>query len=179
MIEARLTSEMKEVLKRLKGVAFVGYSATEFYAGETVHDGKIYLRVGDGTIKISNEEKEIPWFKNKDTSDWEEIFSFSCTETIEEGEQKISLKETIEKVKIITDYIKIPQKNYEIALDMAVIIVTEAHRYIISRGWHFEESLDINVDKNFDEIYPVAQILEEWNNFGEWEVEVNRVVQEL
>ena len=179
MVEARFTNKMKDVLKSLKGFELVGYSATEFYAGETVHDGKVYLHVGDRTIKISNEGKQIPWFKHSELGDWEEIFSFSCEETFEKRKQKMVIKESIEKVEIVTDYIKIPQKNYEISLDMAVIIATKAHRYVISRGWHFGEYLDVNLDKNFDEIYPVARVLEDWNNFGEWEVEVKRIIQEL
>ncbi len=179
MIEARFTSEMREMLKSLKGFELVGYSATELYAGKTVHDGNVYLHVGGGTIRISNKEKQIPWFRNKDLSDIEEIFSFSCVETFEQGEQTIAIKERIEEVELITDYIKIPQKNYEIALDMALIIVTEAHRYVISRGWHFGEYLDINVDKDYDDMYSAKQAVEEWNNFGEWEVEVNRVIQQL
>ena len=82
MIEARFTNEMIDLLKCLKGLEFVGYSATDLYAGETIHDGKVYLQVGTKTIKISNEEKQIPWFKSKDLSDLENIFSFSCLETI-------------------------------------------------------------------------------------------------
>jgi len=179
MIEARFTNEMIDLLKCLKGVEFVGYSATDLYAGETIYDGKVYLQVGTKTIKISNEEKQIPWFKSKDLSDLENIFSFSCLETIEQGEQKFVVKERIKSVKIITDYINIPQKNYEIALDMALVIVTEAHSYIISRGWIFGEYLDINMDKGFDDIYSLSQVKEEWNNFGDWEIVAKRVTQEL
>ena len=179
MIEARFASGMKEMLKAMEGAEFAGYSATEFYEKETVHDGKIYLHIDDKTIKISNEVKEIPWFNHKDLSNSEEIFSFSCAETSEQGEQKVLVKETIESIEIITDYIKIPQNNYEIVLDMALIIVTGEHRYMISRGWHFGDYLDINVDKNYDKIYPVSQVVAEWNNYGEWEVIVERCVEEL
>lgn len=179
MIEARFTNKMKDILKSLKGCDFVGYSVTEFYEGKTVHDGKIYLHVADRIIKIFNKGKQIPWFQTKDLSDLEEIFSFACAETFEQGKQKNVVKETIKKVSIITDYIKIPQENYEIVLDMAVLIETEAHRYIISRGWQFEECLDMNIDKKYDEVYPVEQVVEEWNNFGEWEVNIKRDIEEL
>ena len=179
MIEARFTYKMKELLKGLKGCELVGISATEFFAGETVHDGKVYLCVGDRIIKISNESKKISWFKHKDLSEIEEIFSFSCEKTFEQGKQKILIQDTIEKVSLITDYITIPQKNYEIALDMAVIIGMGSHKYIISRGWYFGEYLDISVDKNYDDIYSLAQVVEDWNNFGEWKVDIKRVVEEL
>lgn len=179
MIEARFTSEMRDILKEVIGVELIGYSASAIYAGETVHDGEIYFHFSDRTIKIFNETRKISWFKHKDLSDVEDIFSFSCTETIEEAKQKKLVQERIEKIEIITDYIKIPKKNYDIALDMALIIVTSGHRYMISRGWQFGEYLDINIDKNYDEIYSVEQVIEDWNNFGEWEVAVVRGIQQL
>ncbi len=180
MIEARFTSEMKDVLKGLKGFELVGYSATELYMGETVYDGKIYLHVGDSTIKISNEEKQIPWFKNKDLSDRENIFCFHCEKfgCIQKMDT-VLVQEKIENIELITDYIKIPQEEYEIALDMALIIETNKHRYMFSRGWYFDESLEISVDKNYDDIYPIKQAVEEWNNFGEWEVDIKRVIGKL
>lgn len=136
------------------------------------------MHVDNVTMKLSNEEKRIPWFKNGDLSE-EEIFSFVCEKTVEQGKQKIFIKEKINKVKIITDYIKIPQENYEIALDMAVTIETEAHQYVISRGWYFGQYLDVFVDKNLADDYPVGREAEDWSNGGEWKVVVKRVVHEL
>ena len=164
----------------MKGFELVGYSATEFYAGKTVHDGKVYLHVGDSTIKISNEEKQITWFKNKDLSDRENIFCFHCEKFgCVQKVDTVLIQEKIENIELVTDYIKIPQKEYEIALDMALIIVTGMRRYVISRGWYFEECLDINVDKNYDDIYSINQVVEEWDNYGEWKVDVKRVIEEL
>lgn len=179
MIEARFTTEMRGLLKSLKGLEFVGYSATEFYEGKTVFDGKVYLHIGDSTIKVFNESKRISWFKSKDLSDLEEIFSFACIRTCEQGQQTILIKEEIEEIKIVTDYIKIPQKNYEIILDMALIVETTAHKYIISRGWFFGEYLDVLVDKNLDDEYSTMRVIEDWNNDGEWDVDVKRIVEKL
>lgn len=178
MILVRLTNEMKDLLKKLKGKTFVGYSATEIYQGETVYDGIIYVQTDSVFIKISNKEIEIPWFGEGNKT--EHIFSFHCEE-VEEifGIRESVVKENIEKIELVNDTIKIPTQNYEITLDMAVIISTKTHKYIISRGWMFGEYLDVNVDKNLDAIYSVAQVVEEWNNFGEWEVFVERTIEQL
>ena len=175
MIEARFTNEMKDILKKLIGTEFICYSSSAMYEGETVNDGIVYIHASNLSIKISNAEKQIAWFQNNNVGTVEDIFSFHCEEAFEKTNQEVVfVREKIEKIELITDFLKIPEKNYEIALDMALIIVTEAHRYVISRGWHFGEYLDINVDKNYDDIYPVKQVVEEWNNFGEWEVIIER-----
>ncbi|MBQ8323030.1 MAG: hypothetical protein IJX91_03605 [Clostridia bacterium] len=75
MIEARFTSEMRNILKKLKGAEFICYSASEIYAGETIYDGVIYIRANNISIKVSNEEMQIPWFKHKDLSSVENIFA--------------------------------------------------------------------------------------------------------
>ena len=130
--------------------------------------------------KISNKEKQIPWFQNKDLNDREDIFCFHCEKfCCMQNVDTVLVQEKIENIELITDYIKIPQKEYEIVLDMALIISTRMHRYVISRGWYFEECLDINVDKNYDDIYPLKQVVEEWDNYGEWKVDVKRVVEKL
>ena len=55
-------------------------------------------------------------------------------------------------------------QNYEITFDMALVITTSAHKYIISRGWQFDEILDGHVDRELNDIYPVEKVVEEWNN---------------
>lgn len=82
-------------------------------------------------------------------------------------------------MQIVSDKIIIPNENYEIVLDMAGIITTNSHEYVFSREWHFGQYLRINVDNNFDEIYPLTKVKEEWNNFGKWDVDVKRTVEEL
>lgn len=180
MINARFTLEMKDILKKMKGAEFLCYSASEIYAGETIHDGGIYLQTSNVLVKISNVERSIPWFKHKYLSDRENIFCFHCEEVGQkQGSDTVFVREKIENIELVTDYIKILQAEYEIALDMALIITTSKRRYVISRGWHFGEYLDINTDKDYNDIYPVQQVIEEWNNFGEWEVNVERKIEKL
>ncbi|MBQ8375272.1 MAG: hypothetical protein IJX98_06865 [Clostridia bacterium] len=180
MIKAGFTTEMKNILKKLKGAEFICYSASKFHAGETVHDGVIYIHANNVSIKVSNEEMQIPWFNHKELNTIEDIFVFHCEETFEKARKNVVfVQEKIEEMELIADCVKIPKEEYEITLDMALIIITKAHRYVLSRGWYFGESLSIDVDKNYDEIYPIKQVVEEWNNFGEWEVKVNRVIEKL
>ena len=62
---------------------------------------------------------------------------------------------------------------------MAVIIETENHKYIFSRGWFFSETIDISVDEEFDNIYPISKVVEDWADEGENKVNVVRTIKKL
>ena len=182
MIDARFTKEMRDVLKKLQGAEFVGYSTAKG-CPNVFYSGIVNLQTSNGQIKISNKAKQIPWFKGKELSDREEIFAFHCEETPmhcrEKDENFISVREKIEGIEIITDKVEIPEKAYKITLDMAVIFYVGSHRYMISRGFYFTEYLELSLDQNYDAIYSLKQALEDWNNSGEWMVTIERVVEKL
>lgn len=177
MIEARFSPQMKEILKKLKGEEFISYGSKEISVDGSAYNGAINLQTSNVTLRISNEGKQIPWFKGETK---EEVFSFSCEkiDVLKDG-KVIFVKEKIDEVSLIYDTITIPEKNYQIVFDMALIIKTEKHLYLISREWHFLECLNINLDKDYDDIYPIKKVMEDWNNFGNWQVDVDRKVERL
>ena len=182
MIDARFTKEMRDVLKKLQGAEFVGYSKVEG-CPNVFYNGIVNLQTSNGQLKISNKAKQIPWFKNKELSNVEEIFTFHCEEPRMycqgKDEKFIFVREKIERIEIITDKVEILEKAYKITLDMALIFYVGGHRYMISRGFYFTECLELYVDQSYEAIYSVKQAMEDWNNFGEWTVTIERVVEKL
>ncbi|MBQ7340406.1 MAG: hypothetical protein IJW43_06100 [Clostridia bacterium] len=180
MINARFSSEMRGIIRKIINEQFVGYKVKEIDERGTITDGIIHIFTENLSLIISNEEKKIPWFDSQSLSSEEQICVFQCVNGDKKQRQDIMVvNEKIKKIEIITDYIKIPTKKYEIALDMALIIKTDMHEYMISRGWYFEECLTISKDKDLEDVYSIKQVQEEWNNFGEWEVFVERRIEEL
>ena len=154
MIKAKFTSQMIETLKQLKGKNFISYSASKEASVTRIFNGIVCINTDGFSVKLVNATTVIPWLTSNETED---IFSFTCQETKEDIKGKIfPIGEKIESVEVITDYVKIPSNDYEITLDMAVILSTPSHKYTFSRSYFFIEMLHVDIDKDFNEIYSIA-----------------------
>ncbi len=180
MNKAKFTNEMIEIIKTIKGKTFCSYDCAKFLDEAY---GNIRINLNDFSIEFLNETKETHFWDS-----FEDISCFSCKKVdinstfkpyCDEDFQNYSINEKIQQIQIISDTISINNKEYEISFDMAVIINTEKHNYIFSRGWFFGEVISINVDKNYDEIYPVKQVIDDWDDDGKNNVAVSRCVKVL
>jgi hypothetical protein len=63
--------------------------------------------------------------------------------------------------------------------DMGIIIETNKHKYCISKEIWFDEFIYINVDKEFEEIYPISKDKEEWSSDENDSVKINRFIEEI
>ena len=97
----------------------------------------------------------------------------------EEKSEKHTINENVISVSIIEDSVSVNDGEYDIAFDMAVVIKTDKHSYMFSRGWFFSETIDISVDKEFNEIYPINRVVKDWSEDGENKVDVSRNVRKL
>ena len=75
---------------------------------------------------------------------------------------------------IITDEISVGNGEYEIVFDTALIIKTKYQTIMFSRDVWFSEVINISDNENYDIVYPIDTVIEDWNNEGDYEVTVKR-----
>lgn len=182
MKKAVINHEMTAMLRELIGQMFLSYDYASFFE-EQVY-GNLKINTEKFSIELRNEIEKFPFY---DTV--EDISCFSCKKRLPEepftpysqGEPiaKKEIHEKIRSVQIVNDTINVNQGEYQCSFDMAVIIHTTEHRYIFSRGWFFGETIDVNVDRRFDDIYSIQQVIDDWSNDGENEVVVKRSTKSL
>lgn len=181
METAKFTSEMVEMIKGVIGDDFCDYEC-----GCVTHDetyGNLRMNFGKSSLEFFNVVSEFPFYDST-----EEISCFTCERRpcssqfkpyCDEPSERYPINETVRAISIVEDEIFVNDGEYQIAFDMAVIIETDEHRYIFSRGWFFAETIRISVDREFDEIYPVERVVEDWSDEGENKVSVCRSVRKL
>ncbi len=138
--------------------------------------GNIALVIDDKILEISNRE-DMEGF-----DDEYESSHFTCSYVEEfipivnkKDINTMSINELIKEVSIISDLIDIDSQDYHIDYDMAIEIVTNQHKYVISRGYYYSEIITISVDKEMDEIYPISKVIEDWQDDEiHLEVKINR-----
>ena len=65
----------------------------------------------------------------------------------------------------------------KVAFDMAIIIKCQTRTIIFSRGWHFSEVISVMSDTA--EVYPVANVVSDWENDGDNQVTVDRTIMPI
>ena len=181
MIRAKFTDEMIEIIRSMIGRCFCTYECGNMVSNEAY--GNLQINLDDFAIEFLNEIKELPFFDST-----EDISFFTCEKKslskkfkpyCEEPTTRHLINENILSVYIVEDCISINGGEYDINFDMAVIIETENHKYIFSRGWFFSETIDISVDEEFDDIYSISKVVEDWADEGENKVNVVRTIKKL
>lgn len=181
MVTARFSSEMIAMLKRVVGDDFCAYSCGSVAFDETY--GNLRMDFGKASLELSNLVRELPFYDAT-----EDISCFTCESKrsnepfkpyCDEPSETYSVNEKVVSVHLVNDVISVNDGEYEITFDMAVVIETVGHRYVFSRGWFFSETIQISVDMEFDEIYPVERVMEDWSDEGENQVRVRRSVRKL
>lgn len=180
MINARFTLQMLQEMAKLKGEIFVSYECAENF-GTTYGNARINTQ--HFSIEFLNEVREMLLF-----GEAEEISMFSCAVKskeepfqpyCEEPYETFVVNEKIGKISIINDQISVNDGEYDISFDMAVVIETEKHRYMFSRGWFFSEVITISQDKSLDDVYPIQRVIEDWNDDGARTVAVHRTTRDV
>lgn len=177
MIKAKLTEEMTETIKNAKNQNLCSYEYGKSIKNEAY--GNLQINLNSFAIELINEEDKLPFY---DTT--EDISFFKCTKKQldekyvpycpNEPIEKHGVDEKILATSVIEDCISINNGEYNITFDMAIIFETENHKYVFSRGWFFDETISISIDKEFDDIYPVSQVVEDWSDEGDNKVEIKR-----
>lgn len=131
--------------------------------------GYVRLNVDSTSIDISNVQEGISLFGEVDDVSVLKCFN-NTGKTIKEAFNLIDtynpvtldINELINDVEIISEKINIDNKTME--FDMCIVIKTTSHTYLLSRENWFDEFIYINVDKAFDEVYPINKDKEIWDS---------------
>ena len=188
MVKAKFTNLMLEKLKKLKGNKFLRYLTDDTNEGNGSYC-KVGIETDGGNLDIYNEEKPVDWFNIEGEKTKEDISIFLCKERKKDEEFipyvsgvsiiKHEINEHINSIKIVSDFIKINKEEYFIDYDVAVIIKTDFHEYMFSRGWFFSEEIYVLVDGDINKFYSVDNVTNDWNNGGDYSVDVQRTMKEI
>ena len=181
MINAKFSQEMVSIIKDMIGNTFCSFECGDITQNEVY--GNFQVNLNDFSVEFLNEAQEIPFYdlieevsfftcKRKKVND---TFVPYCAEPV----RKYEINEKVLSVEIVNDCVSVNEGEYEISFDMAIIIKTNRHIYTFSRGWFFSETITISVDKEFDRIYPIEKVIEDWSDSGENRAIVKRTVTML
>ncbi|MCC8043542.1 MAG: hypothetical protein LIO69_08585 [Oscillospiraceae bacterium] len=178
MFGAKLNKEIIDLLCKMIGTNLVSIETGASEAEFSRSYGKIRINFNASAIELSNLEKPTPFLDSLD-----DISGFSCEikdkdtpfiPYLDEEIHTIPINEQITEITIINDLITIPDCSYQIEFDEAIIIKTVKGFYMISRDWQYNEIIRLSKHCNYDDIYPIDQVIESWNNFGTFMVDVKR-----
>lgn len=177
MIRAQFDSEMLEILKETVGKRFVSY---ECGTGEEKWNrtyGNLRLNFEDFAVDLLNEEKPFQTPYGVD-----DFACFSCTKMkhscafhpyVNEPTKVHPINETITKVEIFQDTIRKKQMDFEFCCDTAILFHMPTRTIMFSRRGVCDEGIYIASASDFDKIYPISKVVEDWE-MGEIPVSVER-----
>lgn len=181
MVNAEMNKDMQDILRSLVGEKLCCLKYEDAIKNEAY--GNLRLETENFAVEISNELEEMMFFDST-----EELSRLKCTKKmlreayIPRAEGNVGCHEVNEKitfVEVVNDKISVNSGEYEISSDTAIIIETEKGKYILARGWFFDEVIKVERDKDVDEIYSTKEVACDWSDDGENKVEVKRSIRQL
>ncbi len=138
--------------------------------------GNFRINLEDYAIEFSNENKLVDFF---DTN--EEVAGFECGKVDLKSEYSfavpvdtVPIEEKVRSIEIITDEIEVDEHDYKIVFDNAIIFHLEYQTLMFSRSIWFSELIHISDNDDYDSIYPIEKVIEDWNSDGDYKVSVKR-----
>ncbi len=183
MIEVKFDNNMVKTLFQMIGEQFESYKCGADPTQLSRCYGNILFTLKDSSVELTNYQRAFPFF---DTV--EDIACFSCSikgkhekfiPYCDEGIVEKIVNEKIKCVKIVNDTIRVENENYEISIDIALILECENNTYMFTKDIWFSEVIEINKNKDIDTTFPINTQVEHWNNDGEYKVTVERTIREI
>ena len=84
------------------------------------------------------------------------------------------VNQIITGIELINDTINVNDGEYEISFDEAIIIHMDTDILMLARDTWFSEIISIRDNDNYNQIFPVDEVKEEWSNEGEKSVSIER-----
>lgn len=156
-------SDMQNILKTIIGKNNISIE----YVGNDINQafGNLVINTNEKIIEISNIEDMNGFDEEYDSSHFSCKFVDNYIPILKNKNlNKNYIKDTITDINIIYDIIDIDEYNLHIKYDMGLEIVTEEHKYLISRGYFYSEIIDINIDSNLDDVYSIKKVVEDYQN---------------
>ena len=177
MVEATLTSEMKEILSNMKGKTLLSY-VCEKDDGFSRPYGNMRIITDSFSIELINEEhpltffdgiEDISYFEIKEVNPETPFEPFVVTET-----EEFKVNKIITGIEIINDTINVKDREYVISFDEAIVIHMPEDVLMLARDSWFSEVISICHDDDYNKVCSIDELIEEWSNEGEDKVLVDR-----
>ena len=178
MIKQEFKIKEIEILKSLIGKKIIKINHTYPIYGNIKIDFDSYSVIISNLMhegSLAGDDDDITYFTLEKISK-EDKFEFFLEDV---KTNSIDVNETIKSIKIINDLINY-NDEYEISYDIAIIFITDKHKYIISRDWFYMETMEINIDKDINDILDKNTIMEQYKGEStEIKVEIERTSREI
>lgn len=180
MTEVTIKNDIIDKLKKCINKNFISFEC-DFEEKWNRTYAYLRLNIDSMVIDISNEQEgvklfgeleDVSYLKCKISNNISLKESYNLIATYKS--KIINIDEKINNIYIISDIIEAEKEIMEI--DMAIVIETEKHKYCFSRENWFDEFIYINIDKEFEEIYPLKNDIEDWEKE---DIKINRYVKKI
>ena len=177
MIEMKLTDEMIDILKSIKGKKILSLQCSKIDEWSRTY-GNFRINFIDFSIDFTNEIRTVPFFDSI-----EDVAGFECVKTnndtqftpgIDRKIQVVPFDEEILSIEIINDEIEVNNGEYQVSFDEAILIHTEARTIMFAKTVWFSELIYILFKDDYDKIYSVESVKRDWSNGGDYKVSVKR-----
>ena len=177
MLRNTFNKEELAMFQSIIGTQFISY---ECGIGEIQFNrayGNMRLNFSDFSIELENIEKPTTYCGETD-----DISGFSCRMCslgkefkpyIEEKTVVTDVSEIVTSVEIVEDTVHI-NNDGEICFSSAVIIRTQTRNYMFYRTYQYNENILISDSDDYNLVYPIHNVIEDWSNDGENQVSVER-----
>ncbi len=171
MVNAGLSEHNIQVLRGLIGDQLIRFRSQEIDNWGKVY-GNLEIISNDKRIEIQNEQRPMMFF-----GDIEDVATFNVIEKkIDEKFEPMVLdvpiidyeiKDQIVNISIINDRIEVFNNTdeliYSISMDMGMVFHMMNQILVFSKGWYFDESINIIRDKNYlEKIRTIDQVKRDW-----------------
>ena len=180
MVKQTFTKEMINIISEMKGKNMVSYQFPQINMKSRTY-GNFRINLEDYAIEFSNENKLVDFF---DTN--EEVAGFECGKVDLKSEYSfavpfdtVPIEEKVRSIEIITDEIEVDEHDYKIVFDNAIIFHLEYQTLMFSRSICFSELIYISDNDDYDSIYPIEKVIEDWNSDGDYKVSVKRTKKSI
>lgn len=161
-----------DVLTKIKGKKLISYESDTPRSSYS----RIKINIDDMNLMLTIEQK----YEAEGSSlfeDGEEVSSFDCFETVDRFDSAIEgilpietmVNELIRKV-LIKRYTINASGKYACDMDIALIIITDNHKYVFSRNTWFSEDISIGIDD--DTVYGCEECALDLSNSGTLEISI-------
>ena len=169
--EATFTGKMLNILKAMKGKTLLSYEReTDSYDFEE-SDGNLRINFAEGSVELWNLEQVLP-INGEGATEEITVFEAKAVDPKEPYKHCYNRKhkecelpaEKIVAVEIITDEVLTENGRFKITFDQAVVIRTENHTYMFSKGVWFSDTIRINFHGDYDRVYPVSEVVDSFSD---------------
>ncbi len=182
MIEKTFDKSAIDFLKNTIGTRLLSIDIGESEKPFNRTYGKLRINFEKGSIELFN--IEVP---TKLMGDNDDISGFCCKVNatdkfvpyLKEKSENIYINDKVSGISIVRDTIVIADNLETAIFDEAIIFEMADCTYMLSRDWQYSELIHIHQHSDYDLVYPIQDVIENWNNFGEYKVNVTRTLYNI